>query len=130
MKGKGCKHGKTWDEPCAECERVWLENVTMPQIARSCERVAQFLEEQPGLATDPRVMIDLYRAVGRLAYNLGRNNGGTIDIVFDGPPGPQGGRFVEVERDGRSIRIGEWVEREDGYWALRIPDPDGAQTGR
>ena len=45
-----------------------------------------------------------------------------IDIVFDGPPGPCSGRFVEVENDlGESIRIGEWVDRGDGLWALRIP---------
>ena len=45
-----------------------------------------------------------------------------VDIVFDGPPGPESGRFVEVEdANGRSIRLGEWVARPDGYWALRIP---------
>jgi hypothetical protein len=48
----------------------------------------------------------------------------TIDIVFDGPPGPDGPRFVEVERDGASISFGEWVKRDDGFWALRIPDPE------
>ena len=45
-----------------------------------------------------------------------------IDVVFDGPPGPNPGRFVEVEDEaGRSIDVGKWVERPDGYWALRIP---------
>lgn len=45
-----------------------------------------------------------------------------IDIVFDGPPGPDGGRFVEVEDStGHSISVGKWIERPDGYWALRIP---------
>jgi hypothetical protein len=49
---------------------------------------------------------------------------GHVDIVFDGPPGPQSGRFVEVEdEDGRSIRLGEWIARPNGYWALRLPDP-------
>lgn len=47
----------------------------------------------------------------------------TIDIVFDGPPGPESGRFVEVEdATGRSIRIGEWIET-GGLWRLRLPDP-------
>jgi hypothetical protein len=47
-----------------------------------------------------------------------------IDIVFDGPPSHESGRFVEVERDGKSIRIGRWFERDDGLWVLRIPlDP-------
>lgn len=48
----------------------------------------------------------------------------TVDIVFDGPPGPVAGRFVEVEdSNAESINVGEWVERDDGFWALRIPDP-------
>lgn len=44
-----------------------------------------------------------------------------LDIVFDGPPGPEAGRFVEVETtDGRSVRVGEWRERDDKFWVLRI----------
>lgn len=44
-----------------------------------------------------------------------------INIVFDGPPGPEGPRFIEVETDdGRSIRVGEWQRRQDGNWGLRI----------
>ena len=45
-----------------------------------------------------------------------------IDIVFDGPPSHESGRFVEVEnQDGHSISVGEWIERDDGYWVLRLP---------
>jgi len=47
---------------------------------------------------------------------------GHIDIVFDGPPGPISGQFVEVETDQGSISLGEWVERADGRWSLRIVD--------
>jgi hypothetical protein len=48
----------------------------------------------------------------------------TIDIVFDGPPSHESGRFVEVESPaGKSIRFGEWVQREDGYWVLRFTVP-------
>ena len=43
-----------------------------------------------------------------------------LDIIFDGPPGPEGGRFVEVEDGGKSVSIGRWFHREDGYWTLRI----------
>lgn len=44
-----------------------------------------------------------------------------ISIVFDGPPGHESGRFVEVENEeGQSIRVGEWRQREDGYWCLDI----------
>lgn len=47
-----------------------------------------------------------------------------IDIVFDGPPDHNAGRFVEVEDSaGKSIRVGEWIRRPDHYWALRIPKP-------
>ena len=48
-----------------------------------------------------------------------------IDIVFDGPPSHESGRFVEVEdADGKNISIGEWIETEGGrYWVLRFPDP-------
>lgn len=46
-----------------------------------------------------------------------------INIVFDGPPGPEGPRFIEVETDdGNSIRIGEWIETNAGCWALRITE--------
>lgn len=45
-----------------------------------------------------------------------------IDFVFDGPPGPEGPRFVEVENEeGKSIRVGRWLERDDGFWVIRIP---------
>lgn len=48
-----------------------------------------------------------------------------IDIVFDGPPGLDGGRFVEVEIGNdqvhyRSMRFGKWIDRGDGYWTLRL----------
>lgn len=47
-----------------------------------------------------------------------------IDIVFDGPPDRDGPRFIEVEDEtGKSIEIGEWIERGNGLWALRIPRP-------
>jgi hypothetical protein len=47
-----------------------------------------------------------------------------IDIVFDGPPGPEAGRFVDVEdASGKSINFGEWLQRPDGYWVLRIATP-------
>lgn len=52
-----------------------------------------------------------------------------IDIVFDAPPRAVAGRFVEVEDSaGNGIKLGEWVERSDGYWALRIPTPQTSTT--
>jgi hypothetical protein len=44
-----------------------------------------------------------------------------VHVVFDGPPGPVAGRFVEVETlDGKGINVGRWIKREDGCWALEI----------
>lgn len=60
--------------------------------------------------------------------------GDHIDIVFDGPPSHQSGRFVEVEdASGRSIKVGEWIDRGNGYWVLRIrredlPEPAMAKS--
>jgi hypothetical protein len=46
---------------------------------------------------------------------------GHVDIVFTGPPGPEPPQFVELEDEwGRSIPYGEWIERDDGMWVLRI----------
>lgn len=48
-----------------------------------------------------------------------------IDVVFDGPPGPEAGRFVEVEDNaGGSCKVGEWIDRGNGFWALRIRDTE------
>lgn len=46
-----------------------------------------------------------------------------VDIVFDGPPDHDAPHFVEVESPpGTSIRFGQWVERDDGLWALRFKE--------
>lgn len=45
-------------------------------------------------------------------------------IRFDGPPGPEAGRFIECENiDGESVSIGEWREdwKHPGNWLLVIP---------
>lgn len=44
-----------------------------------------------------------------------------LNIIFDGPPSPPFGRFVEVENDaGQSLNAGEWIDKGNGLWALRI----------
>jgi hypothetical protein len=51
-----------------------------------------------------------------------------IDIVFDGPPSHESGRFVEVEdAEGKSISVGEWIDRGNGLWALRLPFDNSRQ---
>jgi hypothetical protein len=44
-----------------------------------------------------------------------------LRFVTDAPPGPESGRFVEVEDEhGYSVSIGEWRERPDGLWELVV----------
>ena len=46
-----------------------------------------------------------------------------FDVVFDGPPSQGLGRFIEVENEkGEGMKVGEWMQRDDGHWVLRIPD--------
>ena len=48
-----------------------------------------------------------------------------IDVVFDGPPSHESGRFVEVEDpNGASVSAGEWIDRGNGLWALRLCPAD------
>lgn len=52
-----------------------------------------------------------------------------IDIVFSGPPSRQAPEFIEVENEERkSISFGEWMQRDDGYWVLRIPRDENSAT--
>jgi hypothetical protein len=45
-----------------------------------------------------------------------------VDVLCDGLPDINPPGFVELEDpDGRSIRFGGWVDRGDGFFALRIP---------
>lgn len=49
---------------------------------------------------------------------------GAAALIFDGPPGHQSGRFIEaVDEQGRSIKVGEWRNRGDGTWELRLDRP-------
>jgi len=63
-------------------------------------------------------------AVNSLEAKLAPDVAAFIDIVFDGPPGPEAPRFVDVEDGtGCSINAGKWEQGSDGYWVLRItPD--------
>jgi hypothetical protein len=60
-----------------------------------------------------------------VSRDRGDRDGGALDIVFQRVPDSPDLLFVEVERDGRSISVGEWITRPDGMVALRIPAGDG-----
>lgn len=53
-----------------------------------------------------------------------------IYIVLAIPPGPESD-FVDIEdKDGKSVRVGQWYRRGN-FWVLRIDAPrvdDGAMT--
>lgn len=58
--------------------------------------------------------------VGLLAAERAKQWPEELHIVFDGPPSPEGCRFVEVETpDGKSTNTGKWEQRGD-YWHLII----------
>ncbi len=89
---------------CENCEARGPRYDTYEQAVSAWERIASMFnfreEAQPKITDEERR--------------------GRVVIVFDGPPGNESGRFIEVERDGASIKFGEWVE--DGkYWMLVLP---------
>jgi len=44
-----------------------------------------------------------------------------LHVVCDGPPGPEAGRFVELEDEsGKSLSFGRWEQRGD-FWHLVLP---------
>lgn len=47
----------------------------------------------------------------------------TIHFVFDQPPCPEGARFIKCETpDGKSVNMGPWLPRADGFWELAVED--------
>ncbi len=53
-----------------------------------------------------------------------------VHVIFDGPPSHQFPRFVEVETPtGRGVRLGQWVNKGDGYWALVFNVPIDQTVG-
>lgn len=85
-------------------------------ITRLTETVRRWENADP---TDANALGDLLAAVRNDIIGIAEQ---TIDVVFDGPPGHESGRFVEVEdADGRSLSFGQWIDRGDGTWALRFP---------
>jgi len=83
-------------------------------IRTLCEEHDRFVERLPYHPTD--------RVVGILARVAELEEvGTTVNVVFDGPPSHESGRFVEVETlDGRSVNAGKWIEGPDGLWYLQL----------
>jgi hypothetical protein len=49
----------------------------------------------------------------------GKSEPQEVLIIFDGPPGPESGRFVETETpEGNSCKAGGWKQLPGGLWSL------------
>lgn len=40
-----CGHGRKYGDPCADCERVWADAVTLPCAIRSVKKLRRFYSE-------------------------------------------------------------------------------------
>jgi len=105
-----------------ECETC---NVIVHPGTTSPEAQQRYHEKHPEDAARRSPVSDVYafRALASDADETStRDRIEFIDVVCDWPPGPTSGRFVEVEdHRGHSMKVGEWLDRGDGMWALRIP---------
>lgn len=109
---------------CEDChDRLGAEviaNLGLTTLQHEVERQAAEVDE---LVTDNGQLAKTCRKLRGEVERL-KASEQSYDIVFDGPPGPVAGRFVEVESPpGTGVSLGEWVERDDGYWVLRIDVP-------
>lgn len=105
-------------------------NATYQEVTEGIDEiVAEIPRKDAGVEAAKQLVhatTELTRQVGRIADVADRaaavELGGFYDVVFDGPPSHESGRFVELENEaGRSISAGEWIDRGDGFWALRLP---------
>lgn len=69
-----CSHGKTWEEPCEQCDLVSFEGISVPMLKRNCQQAAKFYSEKPGLV-GPSQTADLYKVVGHLLSLLEKETG-------------------------------------------------------
>jgi hypothetical protein len=99
-----------------EAEKVPCRICTQPTPMLGTKLCDRCYELETRVKRDPELAAQILASVRPAASKS------YIDVVFDGPPAHQSGRFVEVEDEqGRSISVGEWIERGEGLWALRIP---------
>jgi|GEM_PF-4104141 len=78
--------------------------------------------KKPTKAEEKARRIEEFKAAGQFVEAMrAARKAQAINIIFDGPPGQESGRFVEVETDdGHSVNIGKWKKSKDGLWSLRI----------
>lgn len=90
-------------------------------LAEAIDRKQDSREYQEA-SDDEALLLTVRYAIEALGMGARAEAGPFVDVVFDGPPSHESGRFVECEEpDGRSVKAGEWIDRKNGLWALRIP---------
>lgn len=131
----------TYENTCKVClSGEYCEEHPVPAMTNSRTVPVEFLKEllcsvptrsAPGSVYQRLAVIIAAAPAGVEGEQAAAGTARTIDIVFDGPPSHESGRFVEVEdATGHSISLGKWIQRPDGYWVLRIPDPRELATAR
>ena len=114
-----------WPEGCCACATPPYDDEVVHDRNGSprCPRCYVALGGSPMTASERSELAADFAGPLALQSRPADNAGlvGEVRVVFDGSPGPEGARFVECETpDGHSINAGEWVERADGLWELRI----------
>ena len=107
----------------AELEKLRDKEATMPsrEDYERAMREAELNAQVHSATYSPEAFATIAAYVAQLERPLPDEVAEAVDVVFDGPPNHEGGRFVEVENlDGASVSIGEWIDRGNGYWALRL----------
>ncbi|KKM05693.1 hypothetical protein LCGC14_1751510 [marine sediment metagenome] len=97
------------DRQYPECD---IRPMKQPSVCPKRPEVGQVWNAYPSQA----LIADRHETV-----NGEEGNSKPIEIVFDGPPSHESGRFVEVEQGGKSIKFGEWRDGKDGFWYLVLP---------
>jgi hypothetical protein len=82
-----------------------------------------------GYYSERRVFDPVLLRTWILRERLGAASEGVGELVirFDGPPGPEAGRFVEAEINGESVNIGRWKQDGDD-WLLILCLPSEAES--
>lgn len=107
----------------AECRERLARNQELSAALCKAEAHVRELEDRLAITENSRNSNHEKRLIAEsearaLRDQLSRE---TVDVLFDGPPSHESGRFVECEDgQGKSIRAGEWSQRGE-YWVLSIP---------
>jgi len=118
--------GYETDQAAFQGDNPYREEGLMPIPAQTIEEARAVYDAlmRGGMVPDPDATtaepMDLMDAWDDVTAAYSAAEGDEFWVVFDGGPGPVGGRFVEVEDGhGNSVRTkAEWKQRGNGMWEL------------